>query len=459
MSKLKGLKEKRAGLVKEADDLLEKMATPEADVVKINERITAIDGEVRALDATILVAERREAEQARENADQQAAPATPVGGVHGAADTGGGEAGAQRRLKSAFRLTRATERLTSGLALDGAEGELHQEGRKQARESKIPEAGMGNLTLPDFAVFQRGANDEIERRDLQATVTGSFGNTVQTSVGELIEFLEPRLTVLGMGAQLLTGLQDNLLLPRSNAQAAAFWAGTENASASAMTNTSDDVSFAPKRITAYDKLSKQLAIQSRVSIENMLRRRINRAVMNTLEQGLITGTGSSGQPTGLLNVAGLNSVALGTNGAIPAWANIVQMETEVAIDNADLGKLGYLFTPGAAGLLKTVKRDVAGNGFIWEGPNQMATVNGYQAKATNFLPKNLTKGASSGICHAALFGNFEDFLIGQWGGIDLTIDNFSDQLDAKVRFIVHAWYNCLVQQPASFCKVTDILIS
>ena len=104
-----------------------------------------------------------------------------------------------------------------------------------------------------------------------------------------------------------------------------------------------------------------------MDVENFTRRDLTNAVRRGLDLAAINGSGSGDQPTGILNVSGVNDITIGTDGGPLTWALIVQFETETANDNADFGKLAYLTTPGVAGFLKTTKRDVAGNGFIWEG--------------------------------------------------------------------------------------------
>ena len=118
--------------------------------------------------------------------------------------------------------------------------------------------------------------------------------------------------------------------------------------------------------------------------------------------------------------------------------------------------LGYLFTPQVAGKLKTTKRDDAGNGFIWEGPNSGALVNGYRAMANNLLPKNLTKGAYNSVLHGGVFGNWSELIIAQWGGVDLLINPYTKGKEATVEIIINAWFDHGVRHVESFCKCDEL---
>lgn len=358
----------------------------------------------------------------------------------------------EEKVRKQFRLLEAVNEAAYGKALTGIAAEMDQEGKKEARQSNMDGAGLGNLTLPSFLMYQGSGQ---ERRDITATTTTTGGHTIQTELGELIPFLDPRLAVMEMGATYLPGSQGNLDFPRNDASASAVWRTSENVTSTETTPTFDKLSLTPKGITAFTDVSKQNLIQTSIPMENFVRGRLNRAVMNLLETASLAGTGASGQPTGILTQAGTNDITIGANGGLLTWALTVQFETEAATDNADMGTLGYLFTPGVAGLLKTTKRDVAGNGFIWEGPNKNALVNGYKAMATNFLPSNLTKGSGTSL-HAAIFGNWSELIIAQWGGIDLLVNPYTKGKEALVELIINAWYDLGVRHTVSFTKCDEI---
>ena len=124
------------------------------------------------------------------------------------------------------------------------------------------------------------------------------------------------------------------------------------------------------------------------------------------------------------------------------------------------GRLGYLTTQQVAGLMKNVKRDVAGNGFIWEGKlYPMGMMNGYDAAVSSLVPSTLTKGTASGICHAIIFGNWQELMIGQWGGIQLIVNPYSLDKSGQVRITVNSFWDVALRHPASFAAIKDALLS
>lgn len=343
-----------------------------------------------------------------------------------------------------FRLLDAVKESAYGRGLTGLNAEIDQEGKKEARAAGIDKFGTGSITLPSFMVHG-------EKRDMLAGTTTAGGFTVQTDVGQLIDFLYPRLTVKDMGATYLTGLTGNIDFPRNDA-AAAVARDTEVATAAETSPTFDRVQLKPVRYAAYTDVSKQVALQSTIGMENFVRNALNKALFQALETEMFTNAGN----TGLFDISGTNDITLGTNGGDLTWADVVKFETEVAADNADMGRMGYLFTPQVAGKLKATKRDTAGNGFIWEGPNMEAQVNGYRAKASNLLPKTLTKGGFTSILHGGLFGNWEELLIGQWGGVDLLINPYTKGKEALIEVILNAWFGFAVRHAASFTKCDEL---
>ncbi|MGL4638329.1 MAG: phage major capsid protein, partial [Shewanella sp.] len=429
---VKGLTERRDALDAEHAQIVLDMAADGADIVALRAKSKSVADQINALGDTIAEAQMIEARAAGQAAAGNT-NTTAQGGAqmyHSGTTPTADERAAQDR--ASFSVTAAIAAAANiGVAPSEANMRIMDAGAAE-RRSRPLEGGGAGIQLPSALMF--GAE---QRADMLATTNNTGGFTVQTTVQPLIPFLEPRLAVLQLGATYLGNQQDNLAFPRQNTLPVAQWAATE-AAASAQTNPIfEQFTLSPKRLTAHIDVTRQNLLQSNTVNENWLRQQINAAVMRALEQACILGTGASGQPTGLLVQAGLNDIAIGANGGALDWANVVKFETLLSSANADISTLGYLFTPEVAGMLKTTKRDVAGNGFIWEGANSgQPSVNGYRAVASNFLPKNLTKGTSTGILHAALFGNWAELMIAQFGGIDIIVDPYSRATESIVRITV-----------------------
>lgn len=377
----------------------------------------------------------------------------------------------EAKARAEFRFLRALDGVVNkGGKPEGLEGEMNAEGAKEMRsfgvepkgEFSIPSWLMGNgrSTISEQEAFARYATHRgLERRDYLAETTTAGGHLIETSVGRLIPVLQPRLQVEAMGATKLVGLTGNLDLPRNNAYGSATWEG-ETDDAAETQSTFDKVSLAPERLAAFSQVSRQAILQAKnVDLENFTRRDLNNAVRRKLDYAAINGAGSGDEPTGILNTASINSITIGTDGGPLDWSLIVQFETETANDNADFGKLGYLTTPGVAGHLKNLKRDVAGNGFIWEGRNGDGMVNGYMARVSTQVPSTLSKGSSGSILHAMIFANWEELIIAQWGGMDVIVDPYTLKNKGMVEININTYWDIALMHLASFCECNEIDIS
>lgn len=464
---LRDAREARAQAGKAFEALSAKLGKPEWVEDTDGQAFESEQRNIAALDRTVLRLETAIDIQSR-SASQGAA------GSDGGQDDGGSEPGSgapisvsvlkdrgdkPENARRNYRLIKAIQAVIAHRAPDGLEGEMQQEAANEARNSGGDISLTGNLHIPSI-IMSPAQNDwdGAERRDITANTSATGGYTIQTNLGKLIEFLYPRLAVLDMGATYFGNQQGHLSFPRNSGAAAASWASTENATGSETTPAFELLALTPKRLTAYTDISKQNIIQSNLPMENWVRKQLNMAVMQALDIAGINGAGSSGVPLGIMNTSGINDIDLGTDGGLLDWARIVEFETKCALENADMGALGYLTTPGVAGYLKGEKRDVAGNGFIWDGPNTNAVVNGYRAKVSNNVPKNLSKGAGTNL-NAMIFGNWADLIIAQWGGVDLMVNPYTKGKDALIEMIIHSWYDLGVAHNKSFTVCNEIEVA
>jgi HK97 family phage major capsid protein len=147
------------------------------------------------------------------------------------------------------------------------------------------------------------------------------------------------------------------------------------------------------------------------------------------------------------------SSSRGGNGGAATFAKLVELETAVAVANADLGTLSYVTNPKVRGALKTKDKDTDTGQYVWGNDN---TVNGYRAYASNLIPANLTKGSGSNLA-AAIFGNWSDLVVGMWGGLDILVDPYTGSSSGTVRVVALQNVDVKLRQTASFAKITDIV--
>jgi HK97 family phage major capsid protein len=328
-----------------------------------------------------------------------------------------------------------------------------------ASEKKGTDSNKRGVTIP-IDVLRQPLVDQ--QRDLLVGTPTAGGHTVQTDLlsGDFISLLRNRTMVRKMGARFLTGLDGQVAIPRQTGGATGYWVA-ENSNLTESQQAFDQVTMTPKTFGAFTDMSRRLLLQSSLDVEALVRDDIQTVLGLGIDLGALYGTGAAGQPTGLALQAGINVVALGANGAVPTWANVVDMETQVAIRNADVGNMGYLTNAKVRGKLKTVEKAAASAAqFVWGesfDANGMNMVNGYRAGVSSQVPSNLVKGASGAVCSGMFFGNWSDLIIGQWSGIDLLVDPFTGGLAGTVRVIAFIDVDVGCRHGESFSYVADAL--
>ena len=295
--------------------------------------------------------------------------------------------------------------------------------------------------------------NEVLKRDLTVGTTTAGGHTVSTDLlaQSFIDLLRNVMALPGLGATMLTGLNGNIAIPRQTGGATAYWVAESGAPTESQ-QAFDQVTMSPKTVGAFSDISRKLLLQSSIDIESFVRRDLATVLGLAIDLAGINGSGSSNQPTGVLNTSGIGSVAGGTNGLAPTFAHAVALETAVAIANADIGTLGYLTNAAVRGKLKTTEKASSTGQFVWDGG-----LNGYTAKVSNQVPSNLTKGTASGICSAILFGNWADLIIGMWGGLDLMVDPYTGSTSGTVRVVALQDVDVAVRHAESFAAMKDAL--
>ena len=182
------------------------------------------------------------------------------------------------------------------------------------------------------------------------------------------------------------------------------------------------------------EVTRRMLMQSSLDMEAMMRRDIAQALGSTIDLAGFYGTGSANDPVGVANWAGVNLVDFAA--ANPTFAEIVQMETEVAADNADIGTMAYMANARMRGHFKTTEKFAGTGRTIWEDGG---TVNGYAADITNQVDDG-----------DAFFGNWADALVGLWGGLDLTVDPYSGSRKGRLRVVAFQDVDIASRRVSSF---------
>jgi len=256
--------------------------------------------------------------------------------------------------------------------------------------------------------------------------------------GDFIDSLRNASSVMAAGARMLGGLSGDVKIPKKTAAASAAWIATEGGDATESEMTVGNVSLSPKTLGAFTDVTRQLLIQSSLDVEGLIRDDLVKAMAIAIDKAGLEGTGSSGQPTGILN-AGVNTVTAFA-AANPTFAEVVTLETAVAEDNALNGNLAYILPASMNGALKTTAKDAGSGQFVSQG----GQINGYNAIVSN--------QATAGNLY---FGNFDDLLIGMFGGLDIVVDPYTASKSGTVRVVALQSVDVGVRHAESFAFGND----
>jgi HK97 family phage major capsid protein len=336
-----------------------------------------------------------------------------------------------------FSLMKAVRSVLAGKQLSGIEAEVNKE-----MEKRMGRKAQGSFFMPTSLKMKRTLN-----------LTSGAGSVMTTTEDTFIDVLRAKTLTNSIGATFLTGLHGKIAIPQKTSAASYYWVG-EGGSPTASNLTLAQVLFTPHTIGAFSDITRQFAEQTSLDVEEMVTDDLMRDLALGVDIAAFQGTGTANQPTGILNTSGLPLVSNGTNGGSPDYAVITELETVVANNNADFGRLAYVTTPNARGYMKVTPRSTAAvaAGFIWGDDN---TVNGYDAFASNVLPNGGTKGSGTGLS-SMIFGNFNDLVIGMWGALDILVDPYTGSSSGTVRIVALQDLDIELRHVQSFAAMTDI---
>ena len=258
--------------------------------------------------------------------------------------------------------------------------------------------------------------------------------------GEFIDVLRNASSVMQAGARMLGGLSGDVKIPKKTTAASAGWIATEGGASAESEMVVGQVSMTPKTLGAHTDVTRQLLIQSSMDVEAMMRDDLAQAIATAIDLAGLEGSGSSGQPTGILNTSGVNTVTAFA-AANPTFAEVVTLETAVAEDNALTGNLAYILPASMYGALKTTEKASGTAQFVVEPGG---SINGY-------------RGIVSNQCTAGnlYFGNFADLLVGMFGGLDIVVDPYTNSTSGTVRVVALQSVDVAVRHAVSFAFGND----
>ena len=291
--------------------------------------------------------------------------------------------------------------------------------------------------------------------DLDTQTTGAGKELVFTMPGEFIEFLYNRMRLKELGARTISGLRDNVAFPKQTGRATGSWVGENPGVDVANTAlTLAQVFSSPKTYQSSTRYSRQLLAQAVIDVDTLVREDLAMDMALAVDFAGIAGDPAAAgpPPTGITKTTGVQlyrTVGETVNGDPLAWDDVIIMSEKLEDVNADqLGEGAWLTTPGVKSRLKRTARlgNVVGLP-IWEDDD---TVDGYEARSTNQVPKNGTLGTGTNL-HTFIRGIFETMVIGFWGsGFELVVDPYLYKKQGMIELTTFLLADVALKYPQAF---------
>lgn len=297
----------------------------------------------------------------------------------------------------------------------------------------------GGVIIPHEAI-QLGQRASITA----GSPANGAGAQMEIHSGEVIEYLRAESVIAQAGARFLNGLVGKFDMGRIGVGTTSYWVGEVDETGADVTASSMDidlVQFTIKTIGAWQGITRQMTKQTSLDVESIIRADLFASLGDGIDKAALAGSGSSNQPTGIAYTSGVGTLAFAT-AQTPLWTDIVKMETTVAEANALRGSLSYVINPTLMGVLKGTQKGTS-LGFVVEGNE----TNGFPALRSTNAIKSSTKNI--------IFGNFNELMVGTWGGLELVVDPYSYSRKGVIGITAFQDIDVQLRHAASFIYTTN----
>ncbi|MCR9128445.1 MAG: phage major capsid protein [Alphaproteobacteria bacterium] len=342
-------------------------------------------------------------------------------------------------MLGAFEMRQIAAALDSGKELSGQTAEIIQELRSKGDFRGLP--------VPWQALEQRAGE----------TVASGTPDPVQTR--PIIDRLFPASVAGRMGVQAVTIGQGEVEWPVTTSSVSAGWAASETGSvASPTAYATTDRPLAPDNTLGVQmKITRKTLKQSGSALEAAVRRDMAGAIGAALDQAVFLGSGSSGEPLGLIAGASTYGITETAIDAAASWSAfreavvrfltsnaagspeavrlLIRPETWAALDGA------YIDTGSGFTEFDHLTRNIP-RGNVTMSANALAEPSGSPAAASALLTTN-----AAGVPPA---------FVGLWGSVDVVRDPYTDAASGGLRLTGLATVDVTVSRPAQSEVLTGI---
>lgn len=341
-------------------------------------------------------------------------------------------------MMAGFEVRQVIGALNEGRALSGKTAEVVQELRSAG--------GYRGYPVPWQALETRAGE------------TIAIGTPNPISTRPIIDRLFPDSVASRMGAQMISIDSGSVEYPVTTSSVSAGWANGETASVAGPTTyaTTDRALNPGNTLGIQMRITRKALQQSGSALEQAVRRDMNGAMGQALDQAVFLGTGAAGQPLGVITGAATYGITVTDVAAAATWAAFRAAVVRFMAANA----------AGAPGAVKLMLRPevwsyldsalITGTA-VSEWDRMLANIPaGNVAMTTNGLaaPAGVPLASKALLTTAA--GGVAPIFVGSWGAVDLIRDPFSDAASGGLRLTALATLDLTVARPAQLEVLTGV---
>ena len=313
-----------------------------------------------------------------------------------------------------FRLLSAINSIANNQVVDETTAAVIEEGKKEMRNAGLSYGGQIQLPMETRSTI---------------TVASEGEDVVATNMYDILEPLRAKNVLVKAGAKFLTGLVGDVQVPVMNGGNVTWEGETSEASDAGISYSS--VKLSPKRLTAYVDVSKKFLIQTSDSAEALIRQDLVNAINTKLEQTILgAASGNTTQPAGIFYGRDLNKIS--------GFTQVCNLEADIEDGNV-IGECKYVMSNKAKAAFRSMAKSAKSTELVMEHG---------QIDGTEVLNTSNVGGQN------VVYGDWSNLAIGQFGGIDITIDPFTKAKDGQVRLVINAFFDAKVLRSGAFAVGT-----
>lgn len=336
-------------------------------------------------------------------------------------------------LVAGFELRQIAAALDEGRALSGQTAEIVQEMRSQG--------GYRGIPVPLGA---------LEQRELVTGTTTSGDVPKPVTVRPLIDRIFPASVASRLGAEVINITQGAVAIPVATAGAIAGWAPTEGANVPGPTpfDFTERMLEPDHTLGVHMRITRKALKQAGDGLEQAIRRDMNAATQAELDRAIIMGSGTNGEPLGIVPGAATYGISTTAVGAAASWAAF--RAAAVAFMDGNFVK-----SPGDIRM--------GFNPEIWAELDD-ALISGTAVSQWDRLVKHVPAGQialaptlpEGTAVLTTNTGGIAPVYVGIWGGLDLIRDPYSDAQSGTLRLTALLTADVTVARGSQLAILTGI---